>query len=78
MSGTRKGCQHYERYVQTRKGKDMLYVIIADGTFDQVCETEKSRDKEVRDLKRMGCKVRVQTVKSWPEANAIEDRMAGR
>ena len=52
----------------------MLYVIIADGTYDQVCETKVSADKEERDLKRMGHKVKVTRVNTWDEAYAMEAR----
>lgn len=55
----------------------MLYVIIADGSFDQVCETKAQAAKEKRDLTRMGCEVKVKPVKDWAEANAMEARMAG-
>jgi hypothetical protein len=56
----------------------MLYVIIADGTFDQVCTDKRDMERERRDLKRMGCTVKVKPVASWQEADAIETRMAGR
>lgn len=53
----------------------MLYVIIADGTFDQVCESKRDMERERKDLKKMGCTVKVKPVNSWTEAEAIEDRM---
>ena len=53
----------------------MLYVIIADGSFDQVCETKAQAEKERRDLVRMGCEVRVKAVKDWTAAEALEDKM---
>lgn len=56
----------------------MLFVIICDGTFDQICEGEKSRDREKRDLKRMGFTVKVKPVATWAEAEALEDKMRGR
>lgn len=56
----------------------MLYCIIADGTFDQVCETKAQADREKRDLERMGCEVRVRKVADWAAANALEDRLSGR
>lgn len=55
----------------------MLYVIIADQTFDQVCETEAQAKREKRDLEKMGCEVKVKKVKDWEEANALEVKMAG-
>lgn len=56
----------------------MLYVIICDGNFDQVCESAKAMEREKRDLKRMGCTVKVKPVATWSEANAIEDKMSAR
>lgn len=57
----------------------MLYVIIADGEFDQVCETKAQAAKEKRDLTAMGCTVRVKLVRSWDEADELEARIgAGR
>lgn len=55
----------------------MLFVIIADGTFDQVCETEAQAKREKRDLEKMGCEVRIRKVKDWAEANALEEKMNG-
>lgn len=55
----------------------MLYVIIADQTFDQVCETEAQAKREKRDLEKMGCTVRIKRVGSWEEANALEAKMNG-
>ena len=54
-----------------------LYVIIADGTFDQVCEGDSALNREKRDLKKMGCTVKVKPVSSWDEANRIEAKMRG-
>jgi len=51
-----------------------LWVIIADGTFDQICETADDTKREIRDLKRMGLQVVVKIVSSWEAAYAIEDR----
>jgi hypothetical protein len=53
----------------------MLYVVIADGAFDQVCETKAQAEKEKRDLVRMGCEVRIKPVKDWAKVNALEDKM---
>lgn len=53
----------------------MLYVIIADGSFDQVCETRAQAVRERNDLKRMGCAVTIKTVEGWGAANALEDKM---
>jgi len=53
----------------------MLYVIIADGSFDQVCETKAQADKEKRDLVKMGCEVKVKPVADWAAADALEDKL---
>lgn len=55
----------------------MLYVIICDGTFDQVCENERQRDKEVKDLRKMGFGVKVKKVPNWEAADALESKMRG-
>jgi hypothetical protein len=56
----------------------MLYVIIADNEFDQICETEKDAIREKRDLKRMGCEVTIKKVADWKEADELEERMQSR
>lgn len=53
----------------------MLYVIIADGAFDQVCEAEASAKREKRDLERMGFEVRVRKVADWAAADALEEKL---
>lgn len=53
----------------------MLYIILVDGDIDQVCETEATAKREVRDLKKMDCgKVTVKKVATWEEVNAFESR----
>ena len=42
------------------------YLIIADGSLDQICETKADAAREARDLKAMGCRVRVTTC-PWDE-----------
>ena len=37
----------------------IAYLIIADGTLDQICETKADANREKRDLKAMGCRVRI-------------------
>lgn len=54
-----------------------LYVIIADGEFDQVVESKDQAKREKRDLTKMGCTVRLRPVNSWDEANALESKMRG-
>lgn len=51
-----------------------LYVIIADGTFDQVVETKADAERERRDLKAMGCKVQVKPVETWDEVWELETK----
>ena len=62
---------------RTWKGTDMLYVIVADGTFDQVCETKAQANKERRDLEKMGCEVKVRQCRTWDEVHALEDKLNG-
>lgn len=47
-----------------------LFVLVADGTFDQICETKATANKEKKDLEKMGCEVRIKKCASWDEANA--------
>ena len=56
----------------------MLYCLIADGTFDQVCESTADRDREVKDLRKLGFVVKVKQVANWQAADALEDKMRGR
>lgn len=55
----------------------MIYVIIADGVFDQIVETSMQAKKERRDLEKMGCEVKVKRM-TWQDANALETKMQGR
>lgn len=55
----------------------MLWVLICDDTFDQVCERKQDMERERRDLKKMGCTVKVKPVKDWNEADALETKMRG-
>lgn len=50
----------------------MLYMMIADGELDQVCETEATMRKEKRDLEKLGCAVVVKRFESWDELTAYE------
>lgn len=56
----------------------MLYCLIVDGTFDQVCESTQDRDREVKDFRRLGYGVKVKPVANWQAAEALEDKMRGR
>ncbi len=42
------------------------YIIFADGSLDQICETKADANREKRDLKDMGCKVRMYTC-AWED-----------
>ncbi len=52
----------------------MLYVLIADGTFDQICETSATANKEKRDLIKLGCEVKIKKFPNWESAQAYADK----
>lgn len=52
-----------------------LFVIIADGTFDQVCESARDANREASDLRRMGCHVKIKKFDNWNDVNAFEDSL---
>ena len=56
----------------------MLYVILADGEFDQVCETIADARRERKDLKKIGCTVRVVTCADWSAVDALEQKLANK
>jgi len=56
----------------------MLYVIFADGTWDQVVESEQMMLREKRDLKKLGYQVKVKSYNTWKEVNEAEDRYNSR
>lgn len=56
-----------------------LWVIVADGTFDQVCETRKDAAREAKDLMEMGCSVKIKFFEgadAWNQVNAYEEKLA--
>jgi hypothetical protein len=55
----------------------MLFCIIADDEFDQVCETPEAAAKEKRDLTKMGHVVKIKEVPDWQAANKLEEKMRG-
>lgn len=55
----------------------MIYVLIADGEVDQVCETKRDKDREVRDLRKMGCHVIAHAFATWDSAQAFIDKKQG-
>lgn len=54
-----------------------VYVIIADGTIDQIVEGKEQLIKERRDLRAMGCTVTSKEFPSWAEAEAYETKKRG-
>lgn len=51
----------------------MLFVIIADGEFDQVCVTYADAMREKRDLVDLGCEVSIKRFESWEAVHSFED-----
>jgi hypothetical protein len=54
-----------------------LFVVVADGEFDLVCEGRESALAHAKDLREMGCKTRLIPAKSWQHADQIEDKLRG-
>ena len=52
------------------------YIIYADGSLDQVCETLADANREKRDLKDMGCKVGMYTC-AWEKQDSMIDKLEG-
>lgn len=50
-----------------------IFAIIADGIFDQVCETKALAEKEKRDLIAMGCNVKIIKT-TWQESDKLEEK----
>lgn len=48
---------------------DMVYAVFADGSFDQLCYSEREAKKERRDLEKMGFVVRVKKM-TYAQARA--------
>lgn len=59
----------------SKQGGEMVYVILADGEFDAIWETEEQAKQEARDLRQMGYSVRVKRFPTWSAAEAYEDRL---
>lgn len=53
----------------------MVYALIADGEYDATWETREQADREAKDLRRMGYRVRIKELPSWEAAEALEERM---
>lgn len=55
----------------------LAYVIITDGgTVDQICYSKAEATKEAKDLRAMGCTVKVKPM-SWSAAEEYADRKRG-
>lgn len=53
-----------------------IYAIITEGSdLDQFVETRTEADRESRELKAMGFRVRTLSLASWEAANIFEDRL---
>jgi len=52
------------------------YIIYADGSLDQVCETLADANREKRNLKDMGCKVRMYAC-AWEDQDSTIDKLEG-
>lgn len=49
------------------------YIIVADNEVDQVCETKADAQREARDLRDMGCKVRIVEC-PWDQQDQVIDK----
>ena len=54
-----------------------VWVILADGEVDQVVESTKAKQREMRDLRKMGCNVSVKRFANWADAEAYMDSKRG-
>ena len=61
----------------TRTTPTTAYILIADGTLDQVCETNADARRERKDLQGMGCQVSVIMAPWSKQDKAIEMFEAG-
>lgn len=57
---------------------DTVYVVIADGSIDIIQTGKVHVDKHVKDLKKMGCEVKVKSFPTWAAAEAFEDKFNAR
>jgi hypothetical protein len=54
------------------------FVILVDGSVDQICGSLREARKEKKDLERMDCgSVRIKPFATWQEAEAFEDKTRG-
>lgn len=54
-----------------------VFVIIADGECDQIVETTRDKQREMRDLRKMGCDVSVKQFANMAAAGAYVDSKKG-
>jgi hypothetical protein len=54
-----------------------VYVLITEDGIDQIITGAAHRDKEVKDLKALGCSVKVKTFATWEAAEAFEEKFRG-
>ena len=54
-----------------------VWVFIADGEVDLVSDSPKDHKGHARDLREMGCEVKVRKFKTWAEAEAYADKVRG-
>lgn len=59
-----------------RAGKTVC-VVVADGEVDIIQEAGSCLNKHIRDLKKMGCTVKVHHFSCWADANDFEERKRG-
>lgn len=52
----------------------MIYALITEYGLDQFCETREDMLRERKDLRAMGCTVKVRTFADWAGAEAAESR----
>ena len=53
------------------------WVIVADGEIDQIVGSEREAKREARDLREMGCTVKVRQFDSWHAAEDYADKVRG-
>lgn len=52
-------------------------VYIADGELDLISDSDEDRKTHAKDLRAMGCEVKVIHFDTWKEAEAYGDTIAG-
>lgn len=57
-----------------RSNRNMLYALITEYGLDQVCETRGDMLRERKDLRDMGCTVKVLTFADWASLESAQER----